>query len=383
MASIQRVTRGKQKLYRLRWREPGGEEKSQYFPDHKSAQGFKLEVENRLAKARQQLHAASGTGADRIDLREILTAFLRDSTRINKKSTAEGHARGLDIFLRFLTERYGERKLYPPRLLPRSLLADFYDWLEIGQFGKVRKITTKRRIINVIELAWAWGVDDDAFVDVLPRPRRLRMPRDAAQRTIAPTWTEMDAAIHEANGWQKCVLIMLRFTGLRVQQVMQLKWDDVDLDRMTLRIRGELGKSQQERQGRTVPISEHLVHELAGWGRREEWLVPSQRKQGPRHRQARARDAKRAWVRAHGRPEAYRQPHHAFRKGFISELKRSGADSDAVEFLVGHSLGLRGVYTDPDALPLREAVALIPPLGVKEEKVISVDRERKNNRKTG
>ena len=48
----------------------------------------------------------------------------------------------------------------------------------------------------------------------------------------------------------------------------------------------------------------------------------------------------------------------------MSELKRSRADSDAVEFLVGHSLGLRGVYTDPSALPLQEAVGLVPRLGV-------------------
>ena len=35
---------------------------------------------------------------------------------------------------------------------------------------------------------------------------------------------------------------------------------------------------------------------------------------------------------------------------------------DAVEFLVGHSLGLRWVYTDPDARPLRETLARMPPL---------------------
>jgi len=37
----------------------------------------------------------------------------------------------------------------------------------------------------------------------------------------------------------------------------------------------------------------------------------------------------------------------------------SGAP-DAVEFLVGHDLGLVGVYTDPDSLPLVEAVAMVP-----------------------
>ena len=63
------------------------------------------------------------------------------------------------------------------------------------------------------------------------------------------------------------------------------------------------------------------------------------------------------------RPDVWKsRSSHGIRKGFISELKRSGADDEAVEYLVGHSLRLRGVYGDPDALPLRDAVARIPPL---------------------
>ena len=68
------------------------------------------------------------------------------------------------------------------------------------------------------------------------------------------------------------------------------------------------------------------------------------------------------------RKEAWEgRPHHAFRKGFVSELKRAGADPDAVEFLVGHSLGLRGVYIDPDALPLAHAIGRIPDVAVRFE----------------
>jgi len=48
---------------------------------------------------------------------------------------------------------------------------------------------------------------------------------------------------------------------------------------------------------------------------------------------------------------------------------------DAVEFLVGHSLGLRGVYTDPDALPLRETLPRIPPLFATSQ-VIPVEAAR-------
>ena len=76
-----------------------------------------------------------------------------------------------------------------------------------------------------------------------------------------------------------------------------------------------------------------------------------------------ARDAARGWQRAGVRPEVWKKrPHHAFRKGSVSSMKRLGADPGAVEYLVGHSLGLPGVYIDPEALPLRATVDLIPPV---------------------
>jgi hypothetical protein len=175
----------------------------------------------------------------------------------------------------------------------------------------------------------------------------------------------MDACIAAAIGPQRRVAIVMRYTGLRVGQVMRLRWDDVDLEASTLRIRPELGKSRAESVGRTVPISAHLVREMAGWGLREGWLIPSFRQPGPRERTFRARDLGRAWERAGVRAEVWQgRPDHAFRKGFRSELRRAGGDSEAVEYLLGHRLGRgeEGTYTDPDALPLRATVDLIPDL---------------------
>ena len=81
---------------------------------------------------------------------------------------------------------------------------------------------------------------------------------------------------------------------------------------------------------------------------------------------ARARDLERGWEPSGVHKEAWEgRPHHAFRKAFVSELKRAGADPDAVEFLVGHSLGLRGVYIDADALPLADAIGRIPDVVVR------------------
>jgi integrase len=141
---------------------------------------------------------------------------------------------------------------------------------------------------------------------------------------------------------------------------MGLRWDDIDMKTATLTVRGELGKSRQERRGRVIPISRHLVDILASWGKREGFLVTTNAR-GRRERLAQPRAMDHAWERAGVRSAAWAgRPHHAFRKGFVSELRRAGADPDVVEVLVGHSLGLRGVYTDPDALPMRQAVDLIP-----------------------
>ena len=191
------------------------------------------------------------------------------------------------------------------------------------------------------------------------------MAREPSKPTVAPTWAEMDACIGAMKGWQHDLGVLLRFTGLRVHQAMSLKWSDRDLKNARLVVRGELGKTPQEQRGRIVPVSKHLVTQVADWDRDDTgYLVVSNRKKEHRNeRMARSRDVERAWKRAGVREEAWDgRPHHAFRKGFVSELKRSGADSDAVEFLVGHSLGLRGVYIDPDALPLRGAVEKIPDL---------------------
>ena len=361
MASVTRRN-GK---WRLRWRDPDGKARSRQCPTKRAAQ----ELQNQIGEA-----CALGVrweprdARQAPDLRLLLRDYVDECTRVLQPSTAMRYARILDLFLRYMDDQHGVGTPLPPSLLTRRLLADWYEDLATGGLhGNPRAQATRRKAVEALQLAWTWLYDHDESGATIPPPRRLRMPRQPAALTVAPTWKEMDACIAALNGWQRDVATLLRFTGLRVQQVMGLCWGDLDLREGRLIVRGELGKSPQERRGREIPVSRHLVGELERWERSDEgWLIVSSRHRGgDRERMARARDVGRGWTRAGVREEAWRgRPHHAFRKGFVSGLKREGADTDAVEHLVGHSLGLRGIYTDPDALPLREAVALVPPLGV-------------------
>lgn len=208
--------------------------------------------------------------------------------------------------------------------------------------------------VRAIETWWAWLIDQDEFL--VPPLRRLDLPTASPMLDpIAPTWAEMDSAINACTtDWHRRLFVLGRCTGLRSGQCLAVEWRDVDLEAGTLRIRPELGKSKAERRGRTVPLAPVLLRELADWHPREARIVPSPAS-GVDHETLR-----RVWERAGVRAAAWRQPVHALRKGFKSGLVTLGADWHAVEYLIGHSLGVAGVYTDPAAMPLKEAVALVP-----------------------
>jgi integrase len=356
MATIEK--RGKR--YRVRWRDPDGNERSRSVPDKKTAREIKTEVERALA--RRQRWQPSGS-CEQADIEVAMSAYVTDCSRINMASTTRRYACCLEIFRTWLAAREGEGRVLHFGLLSKSLLSEFWiHLLSTGRHGKPRKPGSAQKILQAVQQWWKWAYSEDEYLGLLPQPQELKVRSEARTPTLAPTWAEMDACIAECNGWHRQIAVLLRFTGLRVQQAMHLRWEDFDLHNHLLTIRGELGKTAEERKGRIIPISQHLADEMAGWGPRQGFIVLSGRKaDGPRAREARGRDMGRAWRRAGVRVEVWKsRPHHAFRKGFVSGLKRARADVDAVEFLVGHSLGLRGVYTDPDVLPLREAVGLVP-----------------------
>ena len=357
MASIEKWKKGG---YRIRWRDPGGRQRSRTAPNLETARKIKRTVEEAAAHGLRWEPCATGEDPD---LEEVLSDFIKEYHRIYRPATVRRHACCLEIFRQWLgTSGRG----VDPSVLSKKLLADFYDHLLItGRHGRTRKPQTSQKIVASVEVFWKWAYEQDDYGEVIPRPRHLPFARPPRTPTVAPTWEEMDRCVAACSGWHRQLAIILRFTGLRVQQAMLLRWADFDLKGATLLIRGELGKTPQERAGRIIPISEHLVEEvkaMAPLPKRKGFVIPCGRKpDGPRAREARARDMVRAWKRAGVREEAWKQrPHHAYRKGIRSGLKRLGADDMAVEFLLGHSLGIAGIYTDPEAMPLRDAVNLIP-----------------------
>lgn len=357
-------------VWTVRWRDAGGRGSTAHqvsVSTERRAHALAEEIE----EAVQRYGRWEPPRAPRqTPLRTILEDYIADSARRHASGTTHNYAQHLLLFARWAGD-------IDAKALTWQLLSDYHTHLsspETGRHLHRRGANTVQKHFSAIELAWRWGWQRQARGEYhgIPQPDSLGLKRRPSPHKLFPTWAEMDACIEAADGWQHDLYTVLRCTGLRVGQALGLRWDDFRLDQETplLHVRPELGKSDQEKRGRWIPVAPALVTVLSGWGRREGWVVPCARES----REARARDAQRAWRRA-GVDAAVWQDcaHHAFRAGFQSGLKLLGADDEAVQFLVGHSGGLRARYVGPEALPLVTAVGLVPAFG---ESVDNVERLR-------
>jgi len=337
----------------VRWLDPDGSNRRKQCPDARTADALIREIEEAHALGRRWEPVARRDPS----VSALVDEYLVDRRRLWAPNTVIEHDVSLSIFQSWLIAR-SRRSHVGIAALSKGLLGDFWDHLIEGRKNAVS--TARLRVGHVLRW-WRWCYDHDDYGSTTPRPpQRYEMRPAPRVPTRAPTWAQMDAVIGACTVERvRRLAVLLRCTGLRYAQALALEWDDLDLEGAELRVRPELGKTAAERTGRTIPLAPVLVSELAGWGLRQGRVVGVVKTEN-----ADCKALRKAWE-ASGTPRAvwYDRTAHCFRKGFVTGLRALGGDRDAIELLVGHDLGLPGIYTDQVALKLREAVALVPPLG--------------------
>lgn len=392
MASIEPKVGGG---YAVRWRE-GRTARQQTVATKRDAERIKREVERALSEGR------------RWDPRAALRAPLLGDT-------AE---EGLGIVSRFLAHNADVRGLRPVTIRSQfNTLTPWLVWLgtrlrrqpDLGDLtlGMLEEWLSARRASGVtartavvavrhVEALWRWCWGRPDLRPHTPEPWRVEVDTPhAEQRPYVVNWADLDAMLTVARarcgegdpaaGGRKIatwpawrVLAIQRFTGLRIWQAARLRWSDLDLARGLLTIRPELGKTRQERRGRVVPVSPHLVELVSGWGRRE-GLIAGRAPDGGCPRSPWVREC---WEKAGYSSEQIPQPSHAMRHGVRHELTIARVREVVINHLIGHELGIgAGTYADASVALMeeaREAVALIPRIGESPAAVVvSLDARRK------
>lgn len=338
----------------VRWQDSRGRWRRRTVPTERVAKELHRAVETAHALGRDWQPASS---LARPLLEDVMAAYTDERKRTVSEKTREDDIASLDLFCRWAAQRL-ER---PAEVgdLSRALLEDYDRHLAEAGHRHACSVNTRRQVIGQVRRFWEWAFDQDQWEHLVPRPRKVKLPTARRARVHAASWAQVDLVIAKCDREAvRRAAVLLRFLGWRVRQVCGLVAEDLDLEAELVHLRGELGKSALEREGRSVPMPADLKAEVRMWR-----LRPGERVVKLAVGSVR-RAIRKAW-RASGLPETLwrGRPDHAFRKTLRSELVATRKiESDAIEYWCGRDTANRGRYTDPRVLELVEIARAIPPL---------------------
>ncbi|GGE86583.1 tyrosine recombinase [Mycetocola zhadangensis] len=241
----------------------------------------------------------------------------------------------------------------------------FRNWLWSSSQSGLSATTLARRSSSV--RSWSAWLAQNGYVDI-DRAVRLRSPKTGRSLPHVVQRTQMDvmlASLAEsaANGdpvalRNSALIEVLYATGIRVSELCGLNQDDIDLDRLTVRV---LGKGSKER---VVPFGVPAHSALVDYLRQGRPALSTRQEQstdavflgvkgarmGPRSVYSLVSRLLAAL------PGGSAQGPHTLRHTAATHLLDGGADLRAVQELLGHSsLGTTQIYTHVSAERLKES----------------------------
>jgi len=239
----------------------------------------------------------------------------------------------------------------------RAWLVEQFKALKLRE-GQSRKsinnmLTSLRKLLN---LAVEWDVLVKA-----PRVKGFKTPTDFVTEDMFLTFDEAERFLRAAAPeWRPYVTTGVK-TGLRVGELLALKWEDVDLVAGRIVVRRTLWRTQEGPpkggRSREVPLSRDALAVLKAHRHlRGPYVFCTE--EGKRLTQSMVKDVVPGTCRRAGL--AKRITNHGMRHTFASHLVMRGVPLKAVQELLGHStmtMTLRYAHLTPDVK--RDAVLLL------------------------
>jgi integrase len=306
------------------------------FPTKKAADRWLTGAKKEVFDGTHTPDSATATVADAAEL------WLQ---RCRANSLERGTLRAYDQLVRLgVLPLIGKERL---ARLTRGRAEQFRDQL-LGQFAypRARRIMVALRAILGHAQACTL-VAQNVAAEVRITPRRRLEKKLVAGRTI-PTRAEVGQLIATATGWNKTMVTLAAFTGMREAELRGLFWTEVDLkaERITVRQRadqwGSLDVPKTHAGQRTIELAPAAVSLLRYWKLEcgdAVRVFPSRAKKGAVIGQSGVTEAfrnlqkKAGIVDAAGRP---RYTFHALRHFFASVMIELGYGSKWLQVAMGH-----------------------------------------------
>lgn len=212
--------------------------------------------------------------------------------------------------------------------LPNLLTSEDIQQYMVELLGSARSVSQSEFKHAVYSLRY--------YFKTLGKDIAVKVPRVKREKRLPVVLSKEECrAIFEltANMKHRIILMFIYSGGFRVNELVNLKWSDVDADRMKVLIRRSKG-----RKDRYVPLSEYLLNYLTvflGLGNSGEYIFTSARsgkkmcRSGIRFLMSSA--VKRAGINKVG------VCLHTLRHSFATHLLEDGLDIISIKELLGHS----------------------------------------------
>jgi integrase len=259
--------------------------------------------------------------------------------------------RGLDRY-RYDYSRYVKPRLGGMRLgeiEPRHL-SDLIRSMRKGGFAESSIHNALMPLRGLYRLARSRGLAGRLPFDGLD-PSEVPRPAPGGSGRVLDE-NELAALVRHAIGGYGPAVTLLAYTGLRVSEVLGLRWADVDFVEGELRVRSQLLPARKDRRARLVPLktkaserdvpmfpavenvlAELLERELAAGRGQEADLVFATRSGKPLS----SRNVARAVEEAAASAGLERATPHDLRRSFCSLAGRRGVDPIEAAQITGHS----------------------------------------------
>ena len=322
------------RTYRVQYKRPDG-------TWARKVVGKELELAlTERARLRDQVvgHESRRLGRNEAKLRECVDGWLESQYARNKPQTVKW----VETHARCLVRHFGD--IHVKHVRAREV--DRFVGARRREGVKSNTINGDLRVLRaILRHARAAGLIQEL-------PCKIKMLR-APKRKIVELFTpdEIGCVLDCAEPRVRALLVISATSALRLDEILHLRWDDVDLREALVYVREKMYEhrrldgalvekhwSPKSHQARTVSIPLEAVDELRRyrmrqkWSTEGDWVFQSQR---PRQRWTNPFKAIRASFKAAGLYERGRGT-HAIRHTVATRMLQNGIDLETVREVLGH-----------------------------------------------
>ena len=261
--------------------------------------------------------------SDAVTVAELVQRYLKEHVAIHcKPSSGKMYRRAVE---KFVLPAYGHLAVEE---VGREHVSDLHYQLRDIPYQANRVLEIQSKIFNLAEL---WGLRREGgnpcrFVRKYKENKRERFLSEGEFRRLGEVLNEMEEE-GAVSAYAAAAIRLLMLTGCRRNEIVELRWEDVDLDA------GELRLADGKTGARLVPLSPAAAAVLSGLPRMGDspWVIPG--REPGRH----LADLQPPWERVRERAGLEDVRIHDLRHSFASRALALGESLPMIGKLLGHT----------------------------------------------